>query len=208
MRTIFQTAWICAAFLLAGCSSSSQPAAQSPRAPDVYKVNLDTSKGPVVIEVHRDWAPIGADRFYELVKSGFYDGARFFRVLPGFMAQFGIAGDPQVNAKWKDANLQDDPVKQSNTRGMVTFAKTSLPNSRSTQLFINTGNNARLDSDGFAPIGQVISGMDAVDQFYNGYGEGAPQGRGPDQSRIEAEGNAYLQRDFPQLDFIKKATVQ
>jgi peptidyl-prolyl cis-trans isomerase A (cyclophilin A) len=129
-------------------------------------------------------------------------------VLPNFMAQFGIAADPQVNAKWKDANLQDDPVKQSNKRGMVTFAKTSLPNSRSTQLFINTGNNARLDSDGFAPIGQVTSGMEVVDQFYNGYGEGAPEGRGPDQSEANAQGNAYLEKDFPQLDFIKKATIQ
>jgi len=201
MRFVFQTVAMLLALLLAGCSGSSQPA-QTAKAPDLYKVNLDTSKGAVVIEVHRDWAPIGADHFYELVKSGFYDGARFFRVLPGFMAQFGIAGDPQVNAKWKDVNLQDDPVKQSNTRGMVTFAKTSLPNSRSTQLYINTVNNARLDSDGFAPIGQVVSGMEAVDTFYTGYGQT------PDQGQINAEGNAYLQKDFPQLDFIKKATVQ
>jgi peptidyl-prolyl cis-trans isomerase A (cyclophilin A) len=207
MRRIFQSASIFAAMLLAGCSGSSQPA-QGTRAPDLYKVNLDTSKGAVVIEVHRDWAPLGADRFYELVKSGFYDGARFFRVLPGFMAQFGIAGDPKVNAKWKDANIQDDPVKQSNTQGMVTFAKTSLPNSRSTQLFINTADNARLDSDGFAPFGKVISGLDVVQNFYSGYGEGAPQGRGPDQSQLNEQGNAYLGKDFPQLDYIQKATVQ
>ncbi len=198
-----------AALFLAGCSGSSQPGqTQTAHAPDVYKVNLDTSKGPVVIEVHRDWAPLGADHFYELVKSGYFDGARFFRVLPGFMAQFGIAADPKVTAKWKDANLQDEPVKQSNTRGMVTYAKSSLPNSRTTQLFINTGNNARLDSDGFSPFGQVVSGLEVVDQFYNGYGEGAPQGRGPDQSQIEEQGNAYLEKDFPQLDYIKKATVQ
>lgn len=203
MQKIVPALWVFGALLLAGCSSSSQPQqAETPRAPDVYKVNLDTSKGPVVIEVHRDWAPIGADHFYQLVKSGFYDGARFFRVLPGFMAQFGIAGDPQVNAKWKDVTLQDDPVKQSNTRGMVTFAKTSLPNSRSTQLYINTANNARLDSDGFAPIGQVVSGMEAVDNLYNGYGQT------PDQGEINAQGNAYLQKDFPQLDYIKKATIQ
>ena len=210
MRFVSQSSWICAALLFAGCSSSSQPAqsGQTPHAPDIYKVSFDTSKGAVVIEVHRDWAPVGADHFYELVKSGFYDGARFFRVLPSFMAQFGIAGDPQVNGKWQDKNLQDDPVKQSNTRGMVTFAKTSLPNSRSTQLFINTGNNARLDSDGFAPIGQVVSGMDAVDNFYNGYGEGAPEGRGPDQQQANQQGNAYLEKGFPQLDYIKKATVQ
>lgn len=200
---------ISAALFLAGCSGSSQPEQkQAAHAPDVYKVSLDTSKGPVVIEVHRDWAPLGADHFYELVKSGYFDGARFFRVLPGFMAQFGIAADPKVTAKWKDANLQDEPVKQSNTRGMVTYAKSSLPNSRTTQLFINTGNNARLDSDGFSPFGQVVSGMEVVDQLYNGYGEGAPQGRGPDQSQIEEQGNAYLEKDFPMLDYIKKATVQ
>lgn len=208
MRQSFQPIVILVACLaFAGCSSSSS-SGQTAHAPDLYKVNLDTSKGPVLIEVHRDWAPLGADRFYELVKSGFFDGARFFRVLPGFMAQFGIAGDPQVNAKWKDSNLQDDPVKQSNTPGMVTFAKTSLPNSRGTQLFINTGDNARLDSDGFAPIGKVISGLDVVQSFYNGYGEGAPEGNGPDQGQIEAEGNAYLQSKFPMLDYIKKATIQ
>ena len=203
---------ISAALFLAGCSGSSQqPQSQSQaqsHAPDVYKVNLDTSKGAVVIEVHRDWAPLGADHFYELVKSGYYDGARFFRVLPGFMAQFGIAADPKLTAKWKNANLQDEPVKQSNTRGMVTYAKSSLPNSRTTQLFINTGNNARLDSDGFSPFGQVVTGMEIVDQLYNGYGEGAPQGRGPDQSQIEEQGNAYLEKDFPMLDYIKKATIQ
>lgn len=203
---------ISAALFLAGCSGSSQqPQPQSQaqsHGPDVYKVNLDTSKGAVVIEVHRDWAPLGADHFYELVKSGYYDGARFFRVLPGFMAQFGIAADPKLTAKWKNANLQDEPVKQSNTRGMVTYAKSSLPNSRTTQLFINTGNNGRLDSDGFSPFGQVVTGMEIVDQLYNGYGEGAPQGRGPDQSQIEEQGNAYLEKDFPMLDYIKKATIQ
>ena len=197
-----------AALLLAGCSGSSQPAAsQGSHAPDMYKVNMDTSKGLVVIEVHRDWAPLGADRFYELVKSGYYDGARFFRVLPGFMAQFGIAADPKVTAKWKDANLQDDPVKQSNTPGMLTFA-TAGPNTRTTQMFINTGDNARLDGQGFAPIGKVTTGLDVVQGFYSGYGEGAPQGNGPAQGQIEEQGNSYLEKDFPQLDFIKKATVQ
>jgi len=202
---------ISAALLLAGCSGSSQqPQSQSQaqaHAPDLYKVNLDTSKGAVVIEVHRDWAPMGADRFYELVKSGYYDGVRFFRVLPGFMAQFGIAADPKLTAKWKDANLQDDPAKQSNTRGMVTFA-TAGPNTRTTQMFINTANNTFLDSQGFSPIGQVVSGIEVVDKFYNGYGEGAPRGRGPDQPQIEQQGNAYLEKDFPQLDYINKATVQ
>ena len=191
--------------MLAGCSGSSQ-SKQAASVPDLFKVNLDTSKGPVVIEVHKDWAPLGAERFYQLVKSGYYDGARFFRVLPGFMAQFGIAADPQTTAKWKEANLQDDPVKQSNTRGMVTFA-TAGPNTRTTQMFINTGDNARLDSQGFAPIGKVISGQEAVESFFSGYGEGAPAGRGPAQQLIEIQGNAYLEKDFPELDFIKKASI-
>ncbi len=198
--------WSLTCLALAGCSGASQ-SNQGASVPEVFKVNMDTSKGAVVIEVHRDWAPLGADRFYQLVKSGYYDGARFFRVLPGFMAQFGIAADPQVTAKWKDANLQDDPVKQSNTRGMVTFA-TAGPNTRTTQMFINTADNARLDGQGFAPIGRVISGIEAVDSFYNGYGEGAPQGRGPSQQLIEMQGNAYLEQGFPMLDYIKKATIQ
>lgn len=191
--------------MLAGCSGSSQ-SKQAASVPDLFKVNLDTSKGPVVIEVHKDWAPLGAERFYQLVKSGYYDGAPFFRVLPGFMAQFGIAADPQTTAKWKEANLQDDPVKQSNTRGMVTFAKAG-PNTRTTQMFINTGDNARLDSQGFAPIGKVISGQEAVESLFSGYGEGAPSGRGPAQQLIEIQGNAYLEKDFPELDFIKKASI-
>ena len=189
--------------ILAGCSASSQQG----QAPNVYTVNMDTSKGAVVIEVHRDWAPLGADRFYELVKSGYYNGARFFRVLPNFMAQFGIAADPQVTSKWKDAKIQDDPVKESNVKGMVTFA-TAGPNTRTTQMFINIADNARLDGMGFAPIGKVMSGMEVVENFYKGYGEGAPRGHGPAQQLIEEQGNAYLEKDFPQLDYIKKATVQ
>ena len=200
-RIVWSVLWL----MLAGCSGSSQ-SKQAASVPDLFKVNLDTSKGPVVIEVHKDWAPLGAERFYQLVKSGYYDGARFFRVLPGFMAQFGIAADPQTTAKWKESNLQDDPVKQSNTRGMVTFA-TAGPNTRTTQMFINTGDNARLDSQGFAPIGKVISGQEAVESFFSGYGEGAPAGRGPAQQLIEIQGNAYLEKDFPELDFIKKASI-
>jgi peptidyl-prolyl cis-trans isomerase A (cyclophilin A) len=183
--------------IVAGCSSSSSTAT----APDILKVNLDTSKGPVVIELHRDWAPLGADHFYALVKSGFYDGARFFRVVPGFVVQFGLAADPAVTAKWKNMNLADDPVKQSNTTGMVTYA-TAGPNTRTTQVFINLADNQRLDSQGFAPFGRVISGMDIVQSFYSGYGEK------PEQQLIEAQGNAYLQSQFPQLDYIKKATIQ
>jgi peptidyl-prolyl cis-trans isomerase A (cyclophilin A) len=200
-RIVWSVVWL----MLAGCSGSSQ-SKEAASVPDLFKVTLDTSKGPVVIEVHKDWAPLGAERFYQLVKSGYYDGARFFRVLPGFMAQFGIASDPQTTAKWKDANLQDDPVKQSNTRGMVTFA-TAGPNTRTTQMFINTGDNARLDGQGFAPIGKVISGQEAVESLFSGYGEGAPSGRGPAQQLIEIQGNAYLEKDFPELDFIKKASI-
>jgi len=156
--------------------------------------------------VHRDWAPQGADRFYELVNSGYFDGVRFFRVLPGFMAQFGIHGDPKVSAKWRNQNIPDDPVLKSNTRGMLSYA-TAGPGTRTTQVFINFGDNRMLDPQGFAPFGQVIEGMAVVDKLYAAYGEGAPRGRGPDQGRIQAEGNAYLERDFPKLDYVKKATV-
>ena len=203
MRTLQMVLKTAGFLILAGCSASSQQG----QAPNVYTVNMDTSKGAVVIEVHRDWAPLGADRFYELVKSGYYNGARFFRVLPNFMAQFGIAADPQVTSKWKDAKIQDDPVKESNVKGMVTFA-TAGPNTRTTQMFINIADNVRLDGMGFAPIGKVISGMEVVENFYKGYGEGAPRGQGPAQQLIEEQGNTYLEKEFPQLDYIKKATLQ
>jgi peptidyl-prolyl cis-trans isomerase A (cyclophilin A) len=182
------------------------PAAFTEKAPATYKVTLDTSKGPIVIDVHRDWAPNGADRFYNLVKSGFYDNVRFFRVIPNFMAQFGIHGDPAVASAWRQAQIKDDPVKQSNLRGFVTFA-TAGPNTRTTQLFINFKDNSSLDKQGFAPFGEVSKGMDVVDKIYDGYGEGAPRGRGPDQGRLQSEGNAYLQKDFPKLDYIKTATI-
>jgi peptidyl-prolyl cis-trans isomerase A (cyclophilin A) len=182
------------------------PAALAEKAPATFKVNLDTTKGPIVIDVHRDWAPNGADRFYNLVKSGFYDNVRFFRVIPGFMAQFGIHGDPQVAAAWRNAQIKDDPVKQSNNRGYVTFA-TAGPNTRTTQLFINFKDNSPLDKQGFAPFGEVTKGMDIVDKIYDGYGEGAPRGRGPDQGRLQSEGNAYLEKDFSKLDYIKTATI-
>jgi cyclophilin family peptidyl-prolyl cis-trans isomerase len=184
------------------------PAALTDKAPDTYKVKFDTSKGPLVIEVHRTWAPAGADRFYNLVKNGFYDDTRFFRVLDGFMAQIGINGNPSVQSNWRTATIQDDPVKESNKRGFVTFAKSGAPNSRSTQIFVNFRDNTNLDRQGFAPFGQVTSGMDVVDKLYSGYGEGAPSGRGPEQGRIQAEGNAYLVKDFPKLDYVKKATIE
>jgi peptidyl-prolyl cis-trans isomerase A (cyclophilin A) len=182
------------------------PAPSSEQAPATFKVKFDTSKGAIEIEVTRAWAPNGADRFYNLVKSGYFDGVRFFRVLPGFMAQFGINGDPALSAAWRQARIADDPVTHSNKRGMVTFA-TAGPNTRTTQVFINFGDNASLDSQGFAPFGQVIVGMDVVDRLYAGYGEGAPRGAGPDQARAQLEGNAYLTRSFPNLDYIKTATI-
>jgi peptidyl-prolyl cis-trans isomerase A (cyclophilin A) len=168
----------------------SDPASLNETAPNVYKVKFDTSKGPFVVEVHRDWAPNGADRFYNLVKNGFFDNDRFFRVVDGFMVQFGINGNPKLSSVWRDANIKDDPVTQSNKRGMMTFA-TSGPNSRTTQVFINFNNNVGLDGQGFSPFGQ-----------------GAPRGSGPDQGRVQSEGNAYLNKDFPMLDYIKKATIE
>jgi peptidyl-prolyl cis-trans isomerase A (cyclophilin A) len=182
------------------------PAALNEQAPPRYRVNVDTTKGSFVIDVHRDWAPIGADRFYNLVKNGFYDDVKFFRVIDGFMVQFGIHGNPTVQSAWRSANLKDDPVKQSNRRGYITFA-TAGPNTRTTQVFINFGDNAALDRQGFAPFGEVVSGMDVVNRLYSGYGEGAPSGRGPEQGRIQAEGNAYLNKEFPRLDAIKSATL-
>jgi peptidyl-prolyl cis-trans isomerase A (cyclophilin A) len=183
------------------------PAALNEQAPATYKVRFDTSKGSFVVEVHRDWAPHGADRFYNLVKNGFYDNARFFRVISGFMVQFGINGNPQVSAKWRQANIQDDPVRASNHAGYITFA-TAGPNTRTTQVFINYADNRALDGQGFAPFGQVTSGMSVVKALYSGYGEGAPHGEGPEQGRIQSEGNKYLNSAFPKLDYIKKATVE
>jgi peptidyl-prolyl cis-trans isomerase A (cyclophilin A) len=159
-----------------------------------------------VIVVHRDWAPNGADRFYNLVKNGFYDNDRFFRVVSGFMVQFGINGDPKLSSVWREARIKDDPVKQSNSRGFITFA-TAGPNTRTTQVFINFADNSALDNQGFAPFGKVVSGMNAVDTLYAEYGEGAPSGRGPAQERIQREGNAYLAGSFANLDYIKKATI-
>lgn len=177
------------------------------QAPDSYRVRFATTKGDVVIAVHRAWAPLGADRFYNLVRSGYYDGVRFFRVLPGFMAQFGINGDTAVNTAWRERRIADDPVRRTNVRGMVTFA-TAGPGTRTTQVFINYGNNDRLDAMGFAPFGQVVEGMEVVDALYGGYGEGSPQGRGPDQFRLHVEGEKYMARQFPRLDKINTASVE
>lgn len=176
------------------------PSLATERAPDTYAVQLDTTAGPVIIDVTRAWAPNGADRFYNLVKIGAFSDVAFFRVLPGFMAQVGLNGDPAVNAAWRNANIQDDPVTQSNTRGMVTFAKTGMPNSRVQQFFINFADNSRLDSMGFAPFGRVRD-MASVERINSESGER------PDQGRITSEGNAYLRQAFPNLDYIRSASL-
>jgi cyclophilin family peptidyl-prolyl cis-trans isomerase len=208
MRILLCTA-LCLA--LTGCGPSEEPKkAEAPKqdvpAPDVFKVNLDTSKGPVVIEVHKDWAPIGAQHLFELVNRGYYDGDRFFRVTHAYV-QFGVNGDHQVSSIWSSANLRDDPVKEHNVKGMVSYAKIG-PNSRTTQLFINMRDNKDLDKQGFAPVGTVTTGMDVVESLYSAYGDMPPRGQGPDPTKIETQGNAYLDSRFPRLDFIKKATIQ
>jgi peptidyl-prolyl cis-trans isomerase A (cyclophilin A) len=178
-----------------------------PQSPDTYKVKLDTSAGPVVIDVQRELAPKGADRFYRLVKEGYYDDIRVFRMVDGFVAQFGMNGDPKTNAKWSENNITDDPVKTPNKKGTIVFA-TSGKDSRTTQLFINLEDNSRhLDRMGFSPFGAVSEGMDNVEKFYAGYGEGAPNGNGPDQGRIRSGGNKYLDQQFPKLTKIKTARV-
>ncbi len=220
-RQFWTIAAAVAALTLAGCSSSqpskeaeekkTAPAAEpakapepaptdATKAPDVYKVRFNTSKGDIVIEVHKAWAPIGAQHFYDLVKAGYYDGNRFFRVVPNFVAQFGMAGDPALTRKWQTP-IKDDSVLQTNRAGSVVFAATGMPNSRTTHVFINLRANQSLDSQGFAPFGVVVEGMSAVNNLYQGYGEA------PDQGQITMQGNAYLNAQFPKLDFIKKAEV-
>ena len=183
------------------------PAALVAKAPDVYQVKFTTTKGDFTVEVHRDWAPLGADRFYNLARNGFFTNASFFRVVPNFIVQFGIPASPAVANVWQNAKFRDDPVKQSNKKGTIVFA-TAGPNTRTTQLFINLGDNAGLDRQGFAPFGTVAEGMDVVQQLYSGYGDGSDMGgRGPLQDRIQKEGKPYLDKGFPLLDSIKTATV-
>ena len=203
------------AFVLASaaaCGKTKSPAVegtsaldpQSPalqqKAPDTFNARFETSAGAFTVQVTRAWAPLGADRFYNLVKNGFFDGTRFFRVVPGFVVQFGLSGNPLVSAQWHTASIPDDPVAQHNTRGTLTFA-TAGPNTRTTQLFINFGDNTNLDGQGFSPFGKVVDGMNVVDRIYSGYGEQ------PDQGMIEARGNAYLASQFPRLDSIARATI-
>lgn len=176
------------------------------RSPNEYRVVLDTTKGDITIAVHRAWSPKGADRFYTLVRRGYFTDVAFFRVIAGFMAQFGMHGNPAVNTVWTRRTIDDEPVVQSNLRGRITFAKTGAPNSRSNQFFINFGDNSNLDPMGFSPFGEVAD-MAVVDRIHSGYGEGAPRGQGPDQGELAARGNAYLRERFPNLDYIRAARI-
>lgn len=178
------------------------PAALAETAPEEYTAVFDTTVGVFVIRVHRSWAPLGADRFYNLVKAGFYDQNRFFRVVPKFAIQWGIHGDPAVSAAWNRATLPIDRARSSNRRGRVTFAMGNLANTRTTQVFINLGDNSRLDIDGFAPFGEVVSSMVIVERVYKEYGEGI------DQGLIQQHGNAFLAKFFPRLDYVKRATIE
>ena len=202
--------------LVAACAlahAATVPAAKKPlpkpAIPAEYKVKLETTKGDVIIQVHNEWSPMGADHFYELVTKGYYDNNAFFRAIKGFVVQFGMNGDPKVTARWNGVHVLDDPPKKtSNKAGTVTFAQTSMPNSRTTHIFINLADNSEaLDSMNFTPFGEVISGMENVSNLYMGYGDGPPDGHGPDQEALAHGGNAYLQKAFPNLDYIKKATV-
>jgi peptidyl-prolyl cis-trans isomerase A (cyclophilin A) len=208
MSLALLTASVASADTSTAATALMDPAKASATAPPAYKVKVATTKGDFTIEVHRDWAPNGADRFYNLVKAGFFTDLAFFRVVKGFMVQFGIHGDPKVSRAWRSASIKDDPVgKQSNKRGMVTFAMAG-PDTRTSQIFINYGDNGRLDAMGFPPFGKVVGdGMKVVDAIEGMYGEGAPSGRGPAQGRLQSEGNAYLKSDFPKMDYIKSATV-
>jgi peptidyl-prolyl cis-trans isomerase A (cyclophilin A) len=177
------------------------------QAPAEFRVRFETDKGDFAVQVTREWAPLGADRFYNLVRHGFYDSNRFFRVVPGFVTQFGLNGDPLVSAAWRNANIPDDPRKQPNARGTITFANAG-PSSRTTQVFINFKDNVALDGEGrgFSPFGRVIAGMDVVDGVCADYAEGGPAGA-PDQGRLQQEGNEYLRRDFPRLTYIVRARI-
>jgi peptidyl-prolyl cis-trans isomerase A (cyclophilin A) len=225
MLKMFRTALvaaICVTFLLASATAAADqqdapapppnpalldPSLATATAPDTYKVRMQTTTGSFVIEVHRDWAPNGADRFYNLVTIGYYNDVAFYRVLKGFMAQTGMHGNPAVTAAWSVARIPPDAVKQSNTKGRVTFAMGGSPDTRTTQIFINYGNNSYLDDSGFAPFGEVVEGFETVNQLYSGYGEGQPNGNGPSQAKFYRGGNDYIKGSFPKLDFIVTASI-
>lgn len=185
---------------MTGAKEESEQSAAA-KDPEIFKVKFECSNGEFVVECHRDWAPIGAERFYQLAKSGFFDEARFFRVVPDFVVQFGIAADPEIQAEWRNKPMKDEAVKASNLRGTLTFAKSAMPNSRTTQLFINLKDNTFLDNQGFSAFGKIIRGMDVVDSINDEYREK------PDQQMIQQRGNEYLVENFPNLDYIKKAVL-
>lgn len=197
-------ALVAGAAVLAAPERLMTPAKLTAKAPERFKARFDTTKGTFVIEVKREWSPNGADRFYNLVKNGYYDGVKFFRVVPGFVVQWGIHGDPSIATTWLKSTIPDDAVVESNKRGFVTYAKSGAPNSRSVQLFINLVDNDRLDATGFAPFGKVAEGMDVVDKLYGGYAEGLTKLQG----RIAEQGNAFLEKNYPELDGIKKASIE
>ncbi len=203
---------VCVLAALAGCGGEAPKQAEAPKKkapavmPDVWKARIETTHGPFVIEVSRAWAPKGAERFWKLVTTGFFDDSRFFRVRPGFIVQFGMAGDPMVNAMVGSTAIDDDPVKEKNARGTVAFAQAGK-NSRSTQVYVNLKDNRELDRAAFVPFGRVVEGMDVVEKLYGGYGEWSPPGRGPEPARIQQQGNSYLDARFPKLDQLKKAAV-
>ena len=201
----------CPVFAEEGTPTKPKPALLDPslateKAPDVYRVKMETTTGDLIIEVHREWAPLGADRFYNLVKIGYFNDVAFFRVLAGFMAQAGFHGNPAVSQVWLNARIKDDPVKQKNYPGTVTFA-TGGPNTRTAQFFINYGDNSYLDDSGFAPFGKVVEGFESVESLYSDYGEGAPNGKGPAQGKVYRLGNDYLKAEFPELDYITRASI-
>ncbi len=202
MVSMFMAAVAGSAIAQVNMDKLMNPAQLNETAPDKYKVKFDTSKGEFMVEVTRAWAPNGADRFYNLVKNGFYDNCKFFRNIEGFMVQFGINGNPKINAGMMKARIKDDPVTQSNKRGYITFAMAG-PNTRTSQLFINFGDNSNLDAQGFSPFGKVTKGMNVVESLYSQYG-GKPSDA---QQQIQMEGNAFLEKNYPKLDFIKTATI-
>jgi len=209
-KQILTLAGICALACAAATVPPAKKAApKQPPIPAEYKVKFETTKGDIVIQVRREWSPAGADHFYQLVTKGYYDDNAFFRAIKGFVVQFGMNGDPKVTARWNALSIKDDPPnKHPNKIGTVTFAQTSAPNSRTTHVFINVNDNAEaLDPMNFTPFGEVVSSMDIVNSLYTGYGDSPPSGSGPDQEALAHGGNAYLKKSFPQLDYIKKATV-
>jgi peptidyl-prolyl cis-trans isomerase A (cyclophilin A) len=198
---------ICSQPVAVRSQSLLQPDTLKEQAPAKYRVKFETTKGPFVVEVNRAWAPLGADRFYNLVKNGFYTDSSFFRVIPNAVAQFGISANPQLSMVWTEAKIPDDPVTQSNERGTLAFANFGK-DTRTTQVFINLQDNTQLDKKRFPPFGKVVEGMRVVDKLYSGYGDEPPGGRGPSQTRIINEGKAFLDQEFPRLDSIKGATLE